>query len=194
MRRRRVLAAAAAAAGLAGCSVRAPADGTALSLASPALTDDGRLPRRFTCDGEAGSPPLIVESVPGGTAALAVVAEADLGVFNRPVFWAIWNLPPDVGSLPGGVPRTPTVASLGGARQSGQPDGRPGYVPPCPPPGRETVHRFDLLALEEPLGVEAGTPSEAAVEAAERALLARDRISVTYTRPVSGTRNASDTG
>ena len=193
MRRRRLLAvlgggAAGSIAGLAGCVRRRASGGAPLSVSSPAIADGGRLPDRYTCEGEGVSPPLAVDSRPGPTAALAVVAEADLGVFNKPLFWVVWNLPADTERVPEGVPRTPTVDGLGGARQSSQPGTEPGYNPPCPPLGRETTLLFDVFALEESLDVEAGSPAEAASEAIARAQLASTRIGVTYTRPVERTR------
>ena len=193
MRRRRLLAAlggglaTGGAAGIAGCVQRKVASGEPLSVSSPVLTDDGQLPDRHACEGEGVSPPLFVESTPNSTAALAVVAEADLGVFNKPLFWVLWNLPADTEAIPVGVPRTATVDSLGGARQSSQPGGEPGYSPPCPPLGRETTLLFDVFALEESLGVEAGAPGETAEEAATRTQLSSARISVTYTRPAGET-------
>lgn len=188
MRRRRLLAvlggglATGGLAGLAGCVQRRAAGGPALSVSSPALADGGELPDRYACEGEGVSPPLSIDSWPDPTAALAVVAEADLGVFNKPLFWVLWNLPPDIERVPEGLPRRATVDSLDGARQSSQPGTEPGYNPPCPPLGRETTLLFDVFALEEPLDIEAGAPAEPASEAIARAQLASTRISVTYTR------------
>lgn len=198
MRRRRLLAAVGGGlatgglAGLAGCVQRQGSGGAPLSVASPALTDGGRLPDRYACEGEGVSPPLTVESTPDPTAALAVVAEADLGVFNKPLFWVLWNLPADTERIPEGVPRTATVASLGGARQSSQLGTDPGYDPPCPPLGRETTLLFDIFALEESLDLEAGVAAEAAEEAVTRAQLASTRISVTYRRPAGGAGTETD--
>lgn len=192
MRRRRLLAAlsggaAGGLAGLAGCVQRRVSGGDPLSISSSVLNDGGRLPDRYACEGEGVSPPLAIESRPDPTAALAVVAEADLGVFNKPLFWVLWNLPADVERVPAGVPRTATVDSLGGARQSSQPGAEPGYLPPCPPLGRETTLLFDVFALGESLEVEPGAPPEPASEAIARAQLASTRVSVTYTRPADGT-------
>ena len=193
MRRRRLLAALGGGvatgglAGLAGCVQRRATGGDPLSISSPALADGGRLPDRYTCEGEGVSPPLSVESTPDPTAALAVVAEADLGVFNKPLFWVLWNLPGDTERVPEGIPRTATVPGVDGARQSSQPGTGPGYNPPCPPLGRETTLLFDVFALEESLDVEAGAPAEAAEEAVTRAQLSSTRISVTYTRPAGET-------
>jgi len=187
MRRRRLLAALGGGvtgglAGLAGCVQRRASGGAPLSISSPTLADGGRLPDQYACEGEGVSPPLSVDSRPDPTAALAVVAEADLGVFNKPLFWVLWNLPADTERVPEGVPRTGTVAALDGARQSSQPGTEPGYNPPCPPLGRETTLLFDVFALEEPLDIEAGAAAEPASEAIARAQLASTRISVTYTR------------
>lgn len=192
MRRRRLLAALGGGlatgglAGLAGCVQRRASGGAPLSVSSPALADGGRLPDRYACEGEGVSPPLAIDSRPNPTAALAVVAEADLGVFNKPLFWVLWNLPADLERVPEDVPRTATVDSLGGARQSSQPGTEPGYNPPCPPLGRETTLLFDVFALEAPVDLEGGAPAETAEEAIARAQLASTRISVIYTRPAGG--------
>jgi len=196
MRRRRLLATLGGAAGglaLAGCVQRRAPVGAPLSISSPVLADGGTLPERYTCEGEGVSPPLSVDSRPDPTAALAVVAEADLGVFNKPLFWVAWNVPPDAEQIPEAVPRTETVDGLDGAHQSSQLGTDPGYNPPCPPLGRETTLLFDVFALEEPLDVGAGAPAETAEEAVSRGQLASTRLSVTYTRHAGGTGTGTST-
>ena len=63
-----------------------------IQLSSPAFADGGRLPPRFTADGEGVSPPLLWGPVPEGTHCLALIVEdpdAPLPVLTR---WAIDRL------------------------------------------------------------------------------------------------------
>lgn len=187
MNRRRLLTAAGVAMGaLAGCtggSERTTPE--AFTVSSSAMASGGTLPAAFTCEAADGgqSPPITVDRVPDPTAGLAVVAEADLGPINEPVFWSLWNVPPDAGTIPAGLPRTPTVDALDGARQGKQSGGEVGYSPPCPPAGSSVELRFQVYAQREPLAASGGALHDEVVEALQQATLASRRITVTYQRP-----------
>lgn len=189
MRRRRVLAAVGTGVlgSAAGCSGSAEQSEPAFRIASPPLEERGEIPVRFTCDGAGQSPPIRIERVPEPTASLAVVAEYDRGVINEPVFWTLWNVPPQTDRIPAGLPRTPAVDSLSGARQGRQPGREVGYEPPCPPAGQPYEHRFQVYALSKMLDLDGGAKQDAAVEAIGSAVLASRRITVEYTHPVTDT-------
>jgi Raf kinase inhibitor-like YbhB/YbcL family protein len=175
----------AALAGSAGCTGQSGQTAPTLAVSSPAFESGDELPARFTCDGAGVSPPFVIESVPEPTAALAVTAEYDGGVFSQPVFWTLWNVPPDTDQIPAGLPREPTLETLGGARQGKQTGSEPGYEPPCPPAGQPYEHRFQVFALGEELSLEGGADQEPASEAIANALLASTRITVDYTHPAA---------
>ena len=183
MRRRRLLHAVGTAGivGLAGCSGETAASGESLVVSSPELGGE-TLPVRFTCDGAGLSPPVRIERVPEPTAALAVVAEYDRGVINEPVFWTLWNVPPETERIPAGLPRRPTLPDLGGARQGRWEGGDVGYEPPCPPEGQPYTHRFQLYALGERVPIEGGAAHEPATEAIGDRVLASRRFTVDYSR------------
>jgi len=64
-----------------------------IQLESPAFTDGGKLPARFTCDGEGISPPLRWSGVPDTAKDLVLVAEdpdVPTGAFTH---WTVWKLP-----------------------------------------------------------------------------------------------------
>jgi phosphatidylethanolamine-binding protein (PEBP) family uncharacterized protein len=187
MHRRRLLAAAGAAMGaLAGCSGGSERTTLeAFAVSSPAMESGDSLPPAHTCEAEGGgqSPPITIDRVPEPTAGLAVVAEADLGPINEPVFWSLWNVPPTTGAIPAGLPRTPTVDALNGARQGRQSGGEPGYSPPCPPAGTSVELRFQVYAQREALSASGGALHDEVVERLQQATLASRRITVTYRRP-----------
>jgi Raf kinase inhibitor-like YbhB/YbcL family protein len=181
MRRRDLLVGCATVFGVSvsGCAART---GEPLVVSSPAFDDGDALPERFGCSGAGVSPPLVIESVPEPTAALAVVGRSTVGVLSNPTLWTLWNVPPETTRIPEDVPRTPTVATLGDARQGQRSTGPVGYRPPCPPRGQPYDHWFQVYALEAQLALPAGATHERAVEAIESNTLASDRLTVSYTR------------
>lgn len=123
-----------------------PNDSPMLSLASPAFTDGGAIPARYTCEGENVSPELQISGVPSGTQSLALlVADPDIPESVRQNMgidefdhWVLFNIPPDTHTIPEGE-RPPGVVGMNSAGQ--------GYTGPCPPDG---AHRyiFTLYALD----------------------------------------------
>jgi Raf kinase inhibitor-like YbhB/YbcL family protein len=94
----------------------------------------GRLPRAVTCDGAGRKPALTIRQVPRGAKALALIVhdpDAPSGDFTH---WTLYDIPPTAARPIG----TTGLNELG----------KPGYTPPCPPPGGGLHHYvFDLYAL-----------------------------------------------
>jgi Raf kinase inhibitor-like YbhB/YbcL family protein len=118
-----------------------------LKISSPAFADKGRLPAKYSCDGEGVNPPLTFSNIPPKTQSLALIVEdPDIpeqfktqipsGVFDH---WLIWDIAADSkGFAEGGEKRGINAA------------GAPGFFPACPP---DKVHRyfFKLFALDKKL-------------------------------------------
>ena len=101
--------------------------GTALKLTSSAFEDGGRIPAKYTADGEDISPPLFIDGIPEGTISLALVMDdpdAPMGTWDH---WIVWNISPDTNQISAGV--EPEGVS---GRNSW---GRLGYGGPAPPSG-----------------------------------------------------------
>ena len=143
-----------------------PGEVEAITLSSPAFPDGGRIPAKFTADGEGVSPPLAWGPLPEGTAALALMVEDADAPSPSPLVHAIlWDIDPASGSLPEGAI---------GRRGDGHPGGlqpetgrnsylRRGWLPPDPPPGHGTHHYvFQLFALASVPDLEAA-PGRAAL-------------------------------
>lgn len=126
----------------------------ALTISSPAFSDGGNIPSKFTCDAgqTSPSPALAWKDAPAGTRSFALVMD-DPDVVQMPggfVHWVLFDIPASAAGLPEGF----TVGSLGTSGNMGM--RRQGYMGPCPPTGAHHYH-FKLYALDvEKLGLPEG--------------------------------------
>lgn len=118
----------------------------ALTLSS-AFPHYGKIPARYTCDGEDISPPLNWSNLPQGTQSLVlIVDDPDAPDPRAPrmtwVHWMLYNLPPDSNGLPENAVQLPARTKEGLNDWK-----RTGYGGPCPPIG-EHRYFFKLYALD----------------------------------------------
>lgn len=107
-----------------------------MRLSSSAFAPGGRIPTRYTCDGENVSPPLAWSDVPEATRSFALVCADPDAPGGTWYHWAIYDIPPTARALPEGIP------TASAQPPQGTNDFRhPGYGGPCPPPGRGS-HRY----------------------------------------------------
>ena len=135
-----------------------------MNLTSPAFSNGGEIPARYTCEGNDLSPPLAWSGVPPQAKSLAlIVDDPDAPDPAKPqrtwVHWVAYDLPPSVSRLDEGAKRLPA-----GARDGHNDWSRAGYGGPCPPIGRHRYF-FKLYALDSVLPDLAG-PTKAKLEAA----------------------------
>jgi Raf kinase inhibitor-like YbhB/YbcL family protein len=137
-----------------------------LMLKSSAFDSGGAIPSKYTCEGEDVSPPLTWVGVPETARSLIlIVDDPDAPDPKAPkmiwVHWVLYNIPPDVSSLPEGI----MSAKLPSGMAEGLNDWeRTGYGGPCPPIGR---HRyFHKLYVLDTVLEGMNTPTKAKVEAA----------------------------
>jgi Raf kinase inhibitor-like YbhB/YbcL family protein len=153
----------------------------ALRLHSKSFEHLGKIPRRYTCEGEDVSPDLAWTDPPEKTGSFAlIVDDPDAPDPEAPkmnwVHWVLYNLPPDARGLEEAVTpdRLPEDALEG--RNDWK---RTGYGGPCPPIGR---HRYfhRLYALDVMLK-DLGNPTRAQLlEAMEGHILAGAELIGTY--------------
>jgi Raf kinase inhibitor-like YbhB/YbcL family protein len=147
-----------------------PAAPDRIELTSPAFEDGGRIPVKYSCDGDEVSPPLAWSGVPGGARELALLVEdpdAPGGTFAH---WVLFKLRPGRdGIAEGEVPA--------GARQAENSKGDAGYAGPCPPKGDDPHHyEFTLYALSSPIDLPDGAPAGDVRAAVSDGALARGRL------------------
>lgn len=124
-------------------------DGVAsLDLSCPAFAPGGRLPPRFTADGEGVSPPLVWRNIPEETQELALIVEDPDAPTPRPMVHAIVvDIDPDLDGFPEGAIR-PDGDGAGGKDVGKNSRLSEGWLPPDPPTGHGTHdYVFQLLAL-----------------------------------------------
>ncbi len=132
-----------------------------MKISSPAFINFGKIPTRFTCDGDEINPPLQLSDVPKNTVSLVLIMEdPDVpkhlrkdGMWDH---WILFNLDPALQKIEENC--TPP-AEIGVSTS-----GHLKYDAPCPP-DREHRYFFKLYALNKKLDLPSGS-SKKDVEAA----------------------------
>lgn len=151
----------------------------AIDLTSPAFASGGRLPVRFTADGEGVSPPLVWTGVPEAAVSLALIVEDPDAPTTAPLVHAlIWNLPAETGRLAEGAIGATDAGETG--RNSYL---REGWLPPDPPTGHgDHDYVFQMFALSSVPELDEGAGRGAFVEAIAGRVLATGVLIGTYSR------------
>ena len=160
-----------------------PSMAETFSLISPAFEQNGRIPSRYTCDGDrTAHPPLTFSGVPEGTKSLVLIMDdPDVprqlrpdGVFDH---WVVFNIPSDTKMIPEGGP-IPGIQGVNGG-------GNVVYTGPCPPPQYEpSEHRyiFKLYALNAPLTLSTGATKKEVLDALAPFLVGETKLIGRYSR------------
>ena len=144
-----------------------------LTLASPAFSRRGEIPKRYTCEGKDISPPLSWSNVPSGTKSFAhIVQDPDAPDPKAPrMTWGVlYNLPSATRELPESVTREVLPA---GTKEGTNDWQRTSYGGPCAPIGR---HRYfhELYALDTVLPDLGPVPKSELERAMQGHVLAQD--------------------
>jgi len=157
----------------------------ALTLFSSAFEHNGKIPSKYTCDGDRElSPPLVWSGVPEGTKSLVLIMDdPDIPeVFKKSRgidsfdHWTLFNILPETREIAeGGVVGTAGLNSAGNNK----------YTGPCPPPEYEPKeHRyiFVLYALSGILQFNKLPTKQQVLEALTSHLLAKAELVGRYSR------------
>ena len=143
------------------------------ALGSSAFSNGALIPKRFTCDGAGGSPPLRWTAPSARTRALALSVEDPDALGGTFVHWTGWNLRPSVRRLAAGARLPVEGTNSAGTR---------GYTGPCPPAGPAHHYIFRLYALKQRLPLRAGASAGAFRAALRGRVLGTARLVGRYRR------------
>lgn len=153
--------------------------GKTMRLESPAFENRGKIPPKYTCNGENISPPLTFSEVPEGTKSFVLIIEdPDVSKSVRPDgIWnhlIVWNIPPTTSKLEEGVAPPGNL----GINTSGN----RGYQGPCPP-DREHRYIFKLYAVDTLLSLPDTASKEDVIKALDGRKLAETELIGLYEQP-----------
>ena len=136
----------------------------AFAISSPAFTEGGNIPSKYTCDaGQTNpSPALTWKEAPANAKSFVLIMhDPDAPLAGGFTHWVLFDIPATTTSLPENF----QPGSVGTSGNSGF--RRAGYGGPCPPSGAHHYH-FTLSALDVPsLGRPAGAPQAEVAKARE---------------------------
>lgn len=151
--------------------------GIVMEITSDAFPPGGRIPRKYTGEGEDVSPPLAWTGAPGATREFALICDDPDAPTPEPwVHWVLYNIPAMLTQLAEG--------DNGGGTEGTTGWGVPGYRGPMPPPGHG-VHRyfFKLYALDTTIELEPGASKADLLAAMADHIVAEAELIGTYERP-----------
>lgn len=151
-----------------------------MRLESSAFETGGRIPAKYTCDGENVSPPFNWQGVPEAAQSLPMICDdpdALAGVFSH---WVLYNLPTSRNFLEEGLP---SKAQLDRGGTQGRNDfGEIGYGGPCPPRGETHRYFFRFYALDEELDLPSGATRQQVLDQIEEHTLGSTEYIGAYAR------------
>lgn len=159
-------------------AVEKPKEGMVLS--SPAFVQGGKIPKRFTGDGEDVSPELVWNNVPEGTKGFALICSDPDAPLRTFIHWVIYNIPAESRRFAEGVPAEKELAD--GTRQGINGFRRIGYNGPKPPAGKPHRYFFRLYALDTAINLEPGASAGKLEETMQGHILSQAELMGVYGR------------
>ena len=152
-----------------------------LLVRSAQFEENGWIPDCCASYGEDKSPELIIEGIPEGTAALAVVLD-DLGHPIHPGFnhWTAWNISPS-GIIPANLPKGAVLDEPIHIEQ-GIAWGKHCYRGPKPPFNWNHTYRFTVFALSKTIELSPDSGKAELLAAIEGLVLAKGELFGKYQR------------
>jgi Raf kinase inhibitor-like YbhB/YbcL family protein len=152
-----------------------------LQVTSSAITDNQPISAKFTADGPDVSPPLSWSNAPADTKSFVLLCDDPDAPGGSFVHWLLFDLPPDVTSLPEGFPRPGT--DTGNIKEGMTDFGTCGYKGPAPPRGRPHHYHFKVFAIDmASIGLKRGARKPTVLNAVKGHVLAEGELVGTYCR------------
>lgn len=145
-----------------------------MQIASHAFVNNGKIPNKYTCDGEDVNPPLEFFDVPEEAQSLALIVEDPDSPGKTWMHWIIFNIKGSTTGIP-----EDTVPN--GAIEAVTDFGNTGYGGPCPTTGTHR-YRFKLYALNTFLDLSEDTTRDELIAAMDGHVIDEAELTGLYTR------------
>jgi Raf kinase inhibitor-like YbhB/YbcL family protein len=173
-------------AGLAGCRALAPlGEGKPKLALTSSSFQDGKILKKFTCDGTGDSPELGWTAPPEGTKSFALIVVDKDTRFSSVTHWlfthwVLYDLPPEKRELLPGLPKQGELPD--GSRQGRNDFEETGWGGPCPHWKSEHRYVFSLFALDTKLNLPTGATRTQVGDALKGHILASGELTGRYHR------------
>ncbi len=152
-----------------------------MKLTSSVFEHNGKIPSKYTCDGDNVSPPLEISEVPAEAKSLVLIMDdPDIPDFAKEKFkiqvwdhWVVFNIPVDTKI----IPEAENPKGILGRNTRGV----NAYGGPCPP-DKEHRYFFRLYALDIMLNLGEGVSKSDVLSAIEGHILDKAELIGTYER------------
>jgi hypothetical protein len=142
-----------------------------MKLNSPDFEYGGKIPSKFTCDGDDVSPTLLIKEIPDNTKTLALIVDDPDAPSGTWLHWLVYDISPVSEIQEAAVP----------GKQGMNNFGKKDYGGPCPPSG-EHRYFFRLNALDDELNLEEGASRQDVEKAMSGHVLAEAELMGLYER------------
>lgn len=142
-----------------------------LTVSSPVFENNGRIPAKYTCDGDDVNPPLRIDGIPEEAVSLVLIVDDPDAPIGTWVHWVVWDIPPSERIEENSAPGTEGLNDFR----------RHSYGGPCPPSG---THRyfFKVYALDSKLNLRPDSRKGDVERAMETHTIAKGEIVGLYRR------------
>ncbi len=151
-----------------------------LDVSSSAFKQDGRIPAKYTCDGENLSPPISWGEGPAATGSYALIMQDPDAPSGTLTHWLMLNIPSNKTGLNENIPAMDRLADSSVQGKNYQ--GKAGYTGPCPPPGSQHHYHIRVYALDTTLSLSPDVTAAELQRAMSGHILAEGELTGIYGR------------
>jgi len=163
----------------AGPAASSGTTGSNFALTSPQVTEGGRLPAEYTCDGQVSTLALLWSGAPAETKSFAVIMHTVASPTDIHWYWVLYDIPENVTSL---AKNSVGIGTLG----TNSLNDKQGYSPPCSKGPGDKMYTYTVYALSSKpnLSVPASQVSRPVLlDAIKNITIASAELHVVYARP-----------
>lgn len=145
-----------------------------MKISSSAFEEDGKIPEKYTCDGEDINPPIQITDYPSNTKCFVLIVEDPDAPAGNWIHWILFNIPINKAEIA-------ENESVEGAVEGMTDFGKSGWGGPCPPSGSHRYY-FRAYALDKTLDLQEGASKEQIEQEMQGHILDSAAITASFSR------------